>query len=55
MIDTGADISVFKFGEFVSNQIVDSQNKCTISEIPGNKLETVGSTLTSLNNIDYEF
>lgn len=48
MIDTGADISIFKLNKVLNNQPIDKNNKCTISGISGKKLETYASTETFL-------
>lgn len=48
MIDTGADISIFKLNKVLENQLIDSNQKCTISGISGEKMETFASADTFL-------
>lgn len=50
MIDTGADISIFKLNKVLENQLIDRNQKCTISGISGEKMETFASTDTFLHS-----
>lgn len=48
LIDTGADISVFKENLVSKNQIFYPQQKCTVSGITNEKIQSIGITHTNI-------
>lgn len=48
LVDTGADVSILKPGKIFANQIVDTNNKCTITGINKISVDTSGSITTSI-------
>lgn len=48
LVDTGADVSILKPGKIFANQIVDTNNKCTITGINKISVDTLGSITTSI-------
>lgn len=48
IIDTGADISIFKRGKIDNNQIYYPNNTCTIQGITGVQKESIGATKTHI-------
>lgn len=48
MIDSGADVSVFKANKILGSHQIDVNRKCSISGISGEKIETLATTVTAL-------
>ena len=60
MIDTGADISIFKLNKILPNHLINRDHRCMISGISGSKTETFASTHTSItfqgqHTVNHEF
>lgn len=48
LVDTGAEISILKPGKINSNQIVNTNEKCTITGINNHTVDTFGTAITSI-------
>lgn len=60
MVDSGADISIFKLNKVLDNHRLHRDQNCMISGISGNKIETFASTVSQLtfqnsSTIEHEF
>lgn len=49
LVDTGAEVSILKPDKINPNQIIDTNEKCTITGINNHTVDTFGTIITSVN------